>query len=112
MRASLREFGITPDVMDMFAVLSIYSAISCMMSLRSSVGTGSTSHDLDGDLNTNLITSFSVTGANSSKLQSKSMLDFSVGGVYPKGSAALLMSHSLVLIFSIFVGEEFVKLIC
>ena len=82
-------------------MLSINGAINSMMSLRSSVGTGSTSHDLDGDLNTNLITSFSVIGANSSKLQSKLMLGFSVGGVCPEVSAVLLMSHSLVLIFSI-----------
>ena len=95
-RASFRESGKTPDVMDLFTMLSINGAIDFMMSLRSSVGTRSTSHDLDGDLNTNLMTSFSVIGANSSKLQSKMMVGFCVGGVCPEVSAALLMSHNLI----------------
>ena len=69
MRTSLRESEITPNVMDLFAMLYSNGAIESMMSLRHSVGTGPTSHDLDGDLNTNLITSLSVIGANSSKLQ-------------------------------------------
>ena len=106
MTASLRESGNTPDVMDLFSMLSINGAIDSMMSLRSSVGTRSTSHDLDGDLNTNLIISISVIGANFSQLQSKPMLGFSVGGVCPELSAVLLMSHSLVLMFSILLMKN------
>ena len=63
MRGSLRESGNTPDVMYLFTMLSINGAINSMMSVRSSVGTGPTSHNLD-DLNKNLITSSSVIGAN------------------------------------------------
>ena len=104
MRASLRESRNIPDVMSLFAMFSINSVIDSMMSLRSSVGY--TFHDLDGDSNRNLITSFSLIGANSSKHQSKSMLGFSVDGVCPEVSVVLLMSCSLVLIFSILLVKN------